>query len=171
MRFISIPLFFLAFAPPPPAPATQVCIYQQGLGISIGTCPAPIAGPQGPAGPAGAPGAQGAQGATGPQGPPGTSNLPPSVAASTLPQNSLGIVMADGTVIPISIVNPTSLAQNVTPPAAALAAVTPLNGVGNRPLVIPIFTTSAAFPGKPYLQANIAGWVPQNPNTILLIPK
>lgn len=126
MRFISIPLLLLAFQQPKAAYApTQICLFQglaPGAGVSIGTCPAPVAGPQGPAGPMGPGGAPGAPGAAGvqgiqglvgpvgpqgPAGPPGTGtgNLPASVAASTLPPNSLGIVMLDGTVIPIQIVN------------------------------------------------------------------
>ena len=79
--------------------------------------------------------------------------------------------MADGTVIPVSIVNPTTLAQNVNFPAAALASVKTINGVTGTPLVIPIFTTAYSFPGKPYIQANIGGFVPQSANTILVTPQ
>lgn len=137
MRFISIPLLLLAFQNPKPATVgTQICLFE-GLspsgGVSIGPCPAPVVGPQGPAGPmgpggapgapgaAGAPGIQGLVGPVGPQGPAGdgTSNLPASVAASTLPQNSLGIVMLDGTVIPIQIVNQPAPIAIVTPTKGA----------------------------------------------------
>jgi hypothetical protein len=191
MRFISIPLcLLLAQEAPRPSsvPAVQICLFQQSNGgVSVGACPAAVAGPVGPQGTQGVPGVQGAigapgpqgvagiqglQGATGAQGPPGTggTNLPPSVPATSLPQNALGILMHDGTVIPLSIVNPTTIAQDVHVPAAALAVVGPLPN-GGKPLVVPIFTTSYFFPGKPYIQANIAGWVPTSASTILLTPK
>ena len=181
MRFISIPLcLLLAQEAPRPSsvPAVQICLFQQSNGgVTVGTCPAPVAGPVGPQGTQGVPGVQGAigapgpqgvagiqglQGATGAQGPPGTggANLPPSVPAASLPQNALGILMHDGTVIPLSIVNPTTIAQNYSPPQAVLAVVGPLSGTGGKPLVVPIFTTSYFSPGKPYLQANLAGWTP-----------
>ena len=183
MRFLSIPLLLMLLQEGPRpggAAPVQICLFQQpNGGVSVGTCPAPVAGPSGPVGPQGiqgVPGAQGAvgavgpqgvagvqgpAGATGPQGPPGSggANLPPSVPAASLPQNALGILMADGTVIPLSIVNPTTIAQN-SPAQAVLAVVGPLSGTGGKPLVVPIFTTAALFQGKPYIQANIAGWVP-----------
>jgi hypothetical protein len=188
MRFISIPLMLLAFQPPPPVPANglipvPICIFQSGTGVSISVCPPLVPGPQGiqgiagaqgavgapgPQGVAGAQGVQGLVGVQGPQGPAGTGgsgNLPPSVATSTLPQNSLGILMPDGTVIPLSIVNPTTAAKAgvaVNASAAVLAVVKqPLKGISTMPLVVPVFTTSYARPGIPYIQANIGGFVPQ----------
>ena len=140
MKFISIPLFLL-LAQQPPKPAAvggsiattvspaQICLFQTGSFPTIGACPAAVIGPQGPAGPAGAPGAAGApgvQGVAGPVGPPGTSNLPVSVAASTLPANSLGLLMADGTVIPIQVVNQTAIAY-LPSVVQAVAATVPFS--------------------------------------------
>ena len=139
MRFISIPLVMM-FSPyfqtppkPPAAAPVQICLFQQPTGaVSVGTCP------------------------------PSTSNLPASVAASTLPQNTLGLLMADGTVIPLSIVNPAPLP---TANVARLAAITPLAGNGGGQLVAPIFQTDSELPGVTYVQANIMGWQPNTPAT------
>ena len=156
MRFLTTPLLLLLFQVPPP-PAHQVCSYQTPgfSGFLLGSCPAAVPPAWGSITGtltdqkdlAAALASAGA-------------NLPASVVASTLPQNSLGIVMKDGTVIPISVINPTSIAKATGPNAAAavLASVTPVIGNGEIPLVVPVFTTTYQLPGKPYVQAHLAGW-------------
>ena len=105
---------------------------------------------EGPPGPRGPRGYRGYRGLPGP--------LPASVAASTLPQNALGIVLPDGTVIPLSIINPTS---STTVAQARMGIITsPLATVANNLLIVPVFSTSFQVAGKPYLQANIPGWQP-----------
>jgi len=118
--------------------------------------PAPDAAPAAEMMQEGPPGPRGPRGYRGLPGP-----LPASVAASTLPQNALGIVLPDGTVIPLKIINPTS--STTVGQARAAVITSPLLGNGGGLLIVPVFTTSYSLPGVPYLQANIAGWIPCPP--------
>jgi hypothetical protein len=147
MRFFTIPLL-LILAQQTPKPAggaatvapVQVCLFTSGSFPSIGACPPPVAGPAGPAG------AQGVPGPVGPQGPPGAAgNLPVSVSASTLPANSLGLVMADGTVIPIQVINQSTLAS-LPANVPAVAASVPYTNADGSPAGV---RWSYAYSGNP----------------------
>lgn len=109
--FLSAALFAFLFQqakPSTPSQITpiQVCLFQSPA-LTIGTCPAAVAGPAGPQGPTGATGPQG------PQGIAGTSNLT-GVALSTLPANSLAILLNDGTAVAVQVIN-----QPIPTPAVA----------------------------------------------------
>jgi hypothetical protein len=121
MKYISLAALLFAAAQTPSTTAqtaaVQICFARTSTGISLMTCPAPIPGPQGPVGMLGANGIQGIQGIPGPQGPAGTSLNLGAVAPSTLPANSLALQLPDGTVVPIVVVNPSPLAELMSPPS------------------------------------------------------